>query len=130
MVSLLNTELPWWTGVSDIEERFGRALDVDAMRSVPVQMVVGAEDTQTWEITIPEGSSWWMPGANDAGANRIERLRSLQQSFEASGIAVQFDVVPGTDHNGWAVLPPGKRFFSDCLSKIDNPESSAVGGAV
>ncbi|MEM1110474.1 MAG: alpha/beta hydrolase [Pseudomonadota bacterium] len=119
VVTLLDDSLPWWTGVADIEAKFGHAIDVTAMRRVPVQMVVGSADTQTWEITIPEGSDWWMPGANDAGETRIERLRSLQQSFESSGIAVQFDLVKGVDHNGWAVLPSVQRFFESVIGVED-----------
>lgn len=116
VVTLLDQALPWWTGVADIADRFGVALDLDAMRRVAVQMVVGAADTETWEITIPEGSSWWMPGANDAGATRIERLQSLRGSFEAEGIAVSFDTVPGVAHNGWAVLQPVQEFFADVFA--------------
>jgi pimeloyl-ACP methyl ester carboxylesterase len=115
VVTLLDERLPWWTGVADMEERFGRAINYEAMRRVPVQMVVGGDDTETWEITIPEGSSWWMPGANDAGATRIERLRSLQRSFAENGISVRFDLVPEVAHNGWAVLSAVQSFFAEQL---------------
>ncbi|MEM7692621.1 MAG: alpha/beta hydrolase, partial [Pseudomonadota bacterium] len=87
VVTLLDEDLPWWTGVADLEQQFGITLNLDLMRAVPVQMVVGSADMQTWEITIPEGSDWWMPGANDAGDTRIERLSSLRDSFEQSHIS-------------------------------------------
>ncbi|MEM8943423.1 MAG: hypothetical protein AAGC91_14825 [Pseudomonadota bacterium] len=89
------------------------------MRAVPVQMVVGSADTQTWEITIPEGSDWWMPGANDAGDTRIERLSSLRDSFEQSHISVRFDLVEGVDHNGWAVLDSVRSFFTHVLTSSE-----------
>lgn len=116
VVTLLDKSLPWWTGVSDIEARFGKGVDVEAMRRVAVQMVVGSNDTDTWEITIPEGSSWWMAGANDAGRTRIERLKSLQTSLEREGIEVSFELVPDVAHNGWAVLGPVQSFFSKVLT--------------
>ena len=41
-------------------------------------MIVGAEDTETWEITIKPGDAAWMEGANDAGRTRIDRLATLE----------------------------------------------------
>ncbi|MEM0953270.1 MAG: alpha/beta hydrolase [Pseudomonadota bacterium] len=127
VVSLLDSELPWWTGVADIEQRFGHPLRLDLMRTVPVQMIIGSEDIETWEITIPEDSPWWMPGANSAGATRIERLHSLRRSFERSGITVQFDSINGVAHDGWAVLDAVKTFFVSCLpDSSDAPAPSLV----
>ena len=116
VVTLLDEERDWWTGVRNLQALFGKALDIEAMRKVRVHMVVGAQDTQTWEITIPEGSPWWMPGANDAGTTRIERLRSLEKSFRQHGIDVAFDTVPRVAHDGWKVLGPVKAFFAYALA--------------
>ncbi len=115
VVTLLDESLPWWTGVQDIEARFGIALDYPAMRAVAVQMVIGGDDRATWEITIVQDSPWWMPGANDAGANRLERMQSLKRSFEEHGISVRHDVVPGVAHDGDRVLEPVKDFMRDIL---------------
>lgn len=115
VVTLLDTERDWWVGIRNLADVFGQDLNRAALREVPVQMVVGEQDLETWEITIPEESSWWMEGANSAGRTRIERLESLRQSFEAAGITVRFDQVPGIAHDGWAVLEPVKAFFTQCL---------------
>lgn len=115
MVTLIDPALPWWRGTADLEARFGRGVDLDALRRVPVQMVVGAEDTETWEITIEPGSRFWMEGANDAGANRIDRIQSLKRNFEANGIGVQLDIVPGIGHSGYQMLEPVGDFFSGVL---------------
>lgn len=116
LVTLLEPERDWWVGVRDLEAQFGVRLDLDAMRAVAVQMVVGAEDTETWEITIPAGSQYWMPGANDAGRTRIERLAALRASFERHGISVRHDIVAGAGHWGFDVLKPVKAFFADTLA--------------
>lgn len=116
LVTLLEPERDWWVGVRDLEAQFGVRLDLDAMRAVAVQMVVGAEDTETWEITIPAGSQYWMPGANDAGRTRIERLAALRASFERHGIPVRHDIVAGAGHWGFDVLEPVKAFFADTLA--------------
>jgi hypothetical protein len=67
---------------------------------VPVQLVVGAADVETWEITHREGGKHWMPGANDAGKTRPERLDTLRRSFEAAGVKVTFDLLDNVPHNG------------------------------
>ena len=56
-----------------------------------------------------------MDGANVAGRTRLDRLRSLRESFERAGIAVRHEVVPGVGHNGCAVLDPVRAFFAECL---------------
>ncbi len=117
LVTLLDGERDWWVGVRDIERVFGTALDEAAMRAVPVQMVIGGDDTDTWEITVEPGSRSWMDGANDAGVTRLDRLRSLRESFERAGIAVRHDIVAGVGHDGYAVLNPVKAFFAECLGE-------------
>lgn len=116
VVTLLDENRDWWVGVRDLEAQFGIALDLAAMRQVPVQMVIGGDDTETWEITIEPGHRQWMPGADDAGRTRLDRLQSLQASFERAGIRVRHDVVPGIGHNGYAILAPVQAFFAETLA--------------
>ena len=117
MVTLIDDSLPWWRGTSDLVQRFGIGIDLDRLRRLPVQMVIGDEDLETWEITIKPGSRFWMEGANDAGETRIDRLNSLRDNFVANGIAVRFDRVPGVGHNGYAVLGPVHEFFAEILAR-------------
>ena len=117
LVTLLDPERDWWVGVRDLEDVFGKGLNLAAMREVPVQTVIGGEDSDTWEITVEPGGRYWMPGANDAGRTRLDRLASLKASFELAGIAVRHDIVPGVGHNGYAVLAPVKAFFADALAR-------------
>lgn len=123
VVTLLDPERDWWVGVRDLEAQFGIALNLNAMREVAVQMVVGADDTETWEITIPEGTKHWMPGANDAGRTRIDRLAALRASFERQGIAVRHDIVSGAGHWGFDVLEPVRAFFADVLAAAPSERS-------
>ena len=114
-VTLLDPTRDWWVGVRDMKERFGIEPDIEAMRNVPVQMVVGAADLETWEITHRETGKHWMPGANDAGRTRPERLDSLRRSFEAAGVKVQFDLVPNVPHDGDRVVEHVENFFAAVL---------------
>lgn len=116
VVTLLDEGRDWWTGTRNLESVFGGRSVIGAMRSVAVQTVVGGDDRETWEITIPENSSWWMPGANDAGKDRIERLHALADSLERAGISVRRDIVAQVAHDGWAVLPAVRDFFAQVLA--------------
>lgn len=97
-VTMIDDERDWWVGTRDFEARFGHPLDREALKQVPVQMVVGKADLETWEITHKPGSKHWIDGANDAGATRPERSASLKRSFEAAGMGVEMEVVPNMAH--------------------------------
>lgn len=114
-VTLLDPRRDWWVGTRDFKARFGVPLDVAAMARVPVQMVVGKADLETWEITHRKGDRYWMPGANDAGKTRPERLMSLRRSFEDAGVGVRFDLVSGMAHDGLRALETAKDFFAETL---------------
>jgi len=117
-VTLLDASRHWWVGVQGMEERFGKALNLEALRKVPVHMVVGKADLETWEITHHEGGKFYMPGANDAGKTRPERLESLSKSFEAAGVKVRLDILPNVPHNGLACVGKVQDFFAEILQNL------------
>ncbi|MQT72817.1 alpha/beta hydrolase [Pseudomonas helleri] len=114
-VTLLDADQDWWVGVRNFETRFGKPLDLQALRQVPVHMVVGEADLETWEITHREGGKHYMPGANGAGRTRPERLAALKASFEAAGVKVRFDVLPNVPHQGIKAMPAAQDFFAEVL---------------
>jgi poly(3-hydroxybutyrate) depolymerase len=114
-VTLIDDSRPYWVGTADLAARFGIALDLPALRRVPVQMVVGAADIETWEITYRPGSRNYMDGINDSGRTRIERNTALRRNFEAHGIGVRQDIVPNVAHDGAKVLPVVESFFAEVL---------------
>lgn len=114
-VTLLDTARKWWVGVADMETRFGKALNLDALRQVPIHMVVGAADLETWEITHRPGGKHYMEGANDAGRTRPERLERLRASFEAAGVNATLDQIPNVPHMGIKVMPAAQKFFAAVL---------------
>jgi poly(3-hydroxybutyrate) depolymerase len=114
-VTLLDPERDWWVGIRDLKPRFGIAFNAAALRQVPVQMLVGDADLETWEITHKPGGTYWMEGANDAGRTRPERLESLRRSFEAAGVQVRFDLLPGVSHDRMKVLGKVQDFLAGVL---------------
>lgn len=118
LVTLLDPARPWWVGTADLREVFGIEPDLDAMRQVEVQMIIGSDDTSTSDVVVERSSRLYMPGVNDAGANRIERLRSLAANYEQTGIRVRFDLVPGVSHDSGqsTLITRVYDFFGDVLA--------------
>ena len=114
-VTLLDESRDWWVGVRNVRDLFGVALDVDAMTSVPVQMIVGRVDLETFEIVHQQGDRYWMPGANDAGHTRPERLAALRDSYERRGIHVRFDLLPDVAHDAARCAKSAEDFLADVL---------------
>ena len=114
MITLIDPDQPWHIGTGGLEDLFGTASTLGQMRAVPVHMVVGADDTDTWEINDSAGPHW-MEGSDAAGKTRIERLTALCDNYRAHGIDVRFDLVPGVAHEGYQVLDPVRDFFAHVL---------------
>lgn len=117
-VTLLNFKQDWWVGVRNFETQFGKPLNLPALQAVPVHMVVGKADLETWEITHREGGKFYMPGANDAGRNRPERLESLRRSFEAAGVNATLDQLDNVPHDGLACVEKVQDFFAATLRRL------------
>lgn len=113
-VTLLDTTRRWWLGIGDVQEQFGVDLDIAAMRSVDVLMVVGGDDT---EPMAEIDKTRTLKGSELAGSNRVERLATLQENFESHGIAVQHVVVPGLGHENYKFLPVVTEFFGDVIAR-------------
>jgi dienelactone hydrolase len=113
-VTLLDDTKDWWLGTRDLEARSGVHIDIPALRKIPVHMVVGALDTETWEINNV-GDANWLDGADATGKTRIERLDCLRRNFEEHGIPVKFEIVPDVGHRGSLVRPAVKDYFSSVL---------------
>ncbi|TKT76322.1 hydrolase [Aquamicrobium sp. LC103] len=112
VVTLLDRDYDWWVGVRDLKARFGIGIDLEAMRRVKVQTLIGSADDATWEITIPRESRLWMEGAELQGVNRLERIAALAGSFEANGISVRRDIVPGIAHSPFEMVGAAEDFFT------------------
>jgi predicted peptidase len=108
-VTRINPDVPWWPGTADLREQFGKDLDLPALRRVAVHMVVGAEDTDTWEIQEQ--------GVDAGGDTRIDRLTALRANFESHRVPVSFDLVPGVGHRGVLVQGQVQRFFAERLRR-------------
>ncbi|MBL8265966.1 alpha/beta hydrolase [Steroidobacter sp.] len=115
VVTLLDFERDWWCGVRNFSSIFGKELNLDALRKVAVQTLVGSDDTATWEIAVQPGWPFWMEGITASGKTRVERLASLGESLRKHGIDVDHCVVPGVSHE--LLLEPALDFFTKVLRR-------------
>jgi pimeloyl-ACP methyl ester carboxylesterase len=114
-ITLIDPEKKWWLGWEGMADAIGAAPKPELLSGVPVQMIVGGDDVETWEINN-RGDSNWMDGVEETGTTRIERITTLRKNFEEQGIAVRMDVVPGVAHEPMKVLEPVKDFFGSMLT--------------
>ena len=116
VVTLPDTDRDWPAGMRGMGAFLNEPSDPDpvALSQVPVQCVIGAADTETWEIQVPDH----VKGAaalNAIGTTRIDRLKALARGLEAASVQTRLDYVPGVGHDGRAVLGPVQEFFGTCL---------------
>jgi dienelactone hydrolase len=118
VVTLLDDGHDFWVGVRDVAARFGKPVDRARIREVPVQLLIGADDRETWEITIRPDDAWWMPGADLAGPDRVARIHALDDSLRAAGVDVAVETVSGTGHDDRPLVPLAQRFFAGRLADL------------
>ncbi len=114
-VTLPDDQKTWWVGTKDTDAIFGRPLDVEALKQVAIQLVIGDQDIETWDVTVGPQSALWTDGINDSGENRVDRLRCLEKSLLKLGLTPRFDTVAGVSHDGTAIQGAVKAFFADVL---------------
>jgi predicted esterase len=111
-VTLPNTDRPWWPGLRDYAAIFGRDIPWVEMSKVPIHLVVGSRDTNTFEIVTSREHPNWVEGATAAGANRIERLQSLYRELFALQMQVTHEEVPGVGHELVPLVQAAVRFYN------------------
>lgn len=97
-VTLPTDDHAWWPGLADFASVFGKPVDWEAVRRVPVHLIVGAEDTDPNGIVRSKDNPNWREGADAAGSNRVERLRTLHARLREKGVLATLDELPGVAH--------------------------------
>jgi len=108
-VTRLDPSRDWWFGTRNFKTLFDKELSLDAMRGVPVQMLVGDRDIETFKI--PPRLQALIDSLGPIGSNRIERLQLLKENFEAFGIPVRFDLLPDVAHEGHKTFNTAQDFI-------------------
>jgi hypothetical protein len=107
-ITLIDATTDYWAGTRNFNELFGQAIDVAAIRRVPIQIVVGANDIE--EFTYPGGSVTREIHAK-LGKNRFERSLTLLKNYQSLDFDVRREVVPNCAHDGLKAMPAAQDFF-------------------
>ncbi|WP_222854074.1 hypothetical protein [Fodinicola acaciae] len=116
VVTLPDDTLPWPAGLSNVDEVLGVRPDWDAIRQVPVQLVIGDRDTETWEISLTPDTPGWIAGVNDVGVTRLTKMAVLKEKLGERGLDVRQDLIAGAAHEGLKMVPAVRDFFTYVLS--------------
>jgi pimeloyl-ACP methyl ester carboxylesterase len=119
-VTLIDDEVDWWGGVRDLHERFGQTLDLDALRRVPIQLVVGENDTEVEPLRVQPPSRFWRSDAERLNASRIDRLQAFRRSLAEAGVASEFEVMRGLLHGegDGPSIALAEGFFAEELAQV------------
>jgi hypothetical protein len=99
-VTLLDPATPWPAGTADIAERFGTDVPLDALRDVPVRLLIGECDNQP---------------RPPVRSTRVASITQLRDNLLDHGLKPMLETVPGAAHEGTAIFPAANRFFHELL---------------
>lgn len=115
-VTLPSMNWNWWSGLGDFQSVFGRAVDWDAVRRVPVQLQCGTEDRL--DCDIYSAGEMGMDALTYAtyGRTRIERVQLLQRHYERVGVSSRIAMIPGAAHSWSPHVEAAKPFFEQIIA--------------
>ncbi len=90
MVTVIDPGRPAWVGTQGLGGLCGNDFDLQEVRRVTVQLLVGSKDV---EPHVAGQESF-----NYAGVDPVERLHTLQVNYQLHGIRVSHQEVAGTGH--------------------------------
>ena len=111
-VSLPDERYPWWAGLKDYEAVFGRPVPWAQMRKVPLHLLVGSNDVNPKGIIQGSTDPRWVEGADSAGANRLERVRTLYAQLQEHGMQVSLAQLDGVGHQVGPIAGAAIEFLS------------------
>ena len=110
----LDNSEDWYAGIRDFEVQFGKPIDMQALKQVPVLLLIGAEDTQPINYS---NDKTFTEASQKHGDSRVARLRALYQNYQQHGMDVRLEEVPGLKHEGLKMTPQAAAFFKEVLEK-------------
>lgn len=121
-VTLPARDKPWWTGVADLAQRFGRAYDPAALRQVAAQMLIGSQDDEAVHVWTLEELGLSATEYERYGHSRMQRLATLADAWREEGVAVDHTVVDGVGHVAFGpIAEAAARFFQSQLDTSARP---------
>ncbi|OJU22465.1 MULTISPECIES: hypothetical protein [unclassified Sphingomonas] len=113
-VTLIDDSRDFWIGTRDFAQRFGAPLDLEAMRKVPSQLIIGELDTE--EFVYPSGFAAHSADMASLGRNRLERNATLLRNWLEHSMPAAQTIVPGIAHAGLSATPAVERFLENLVN--------------
>lgn len=85
-ITYINDKVDYFWGTKDFEKIFDKKMDLEAMKKVPVQLLIGEKDVS-------------FIGESPYGSTRMERILKLKENFEEQDIKVRLDIMEGIAHS-------------------------------
>jgi pimeloyl-ACP methyl ester carboxylesterase len=116
-ITLPDNKFDFPLGTRNLKERFGIALDVEALRKVPIQLIVGAADTGTSHISFREDRMLPEVEGKKLVLSRLEDLHRLEAAlWDLKHDNVTFVAVKGMAHESVKALDDVKEYFGQFLT--------------
>lgn len=111
---------PWWCGVADMATRFGDAYDAQALRALPVQMLIGNQDHEPAHVWTLDEMGLTAAEYQRYGHTRLARLQSLADAWRGEGVAVEHTVLEGAGHVApGPIVEAAQAFFTRHLRSAE-----------
>lgn len=119
VTALDDAAVDWPGGTRGVERLFGTSVDLRALRAVPLQMLVGDQDTDISELGVASKTRFWTTDLERRHAHRIARLRMFAASLAQAGIDAQLRLMPGVGHGdgGPAAMALSQAFFERWVAR-------------
>lgn len=118
LVTKIDDSRPWFFGTADIDKRLGAKINIEQLRKVPIQIIVGDRDVKKFEI--PEKyQSVASKLLGNYGSNRLENMKILQENYLAHGLDSRLEIVKSIGHEGSKMAPYVESFFLNVRTTSD-----------
>ena len=116
LATKINDSSPWFFGTAGFAEKFGTELDLDAIKTVPVQIIVGDQDVRP--MPVPNAYKGIVAElVGEYGDNRLENMKVLQDHYAQMGLQTELKVISGVGHEGLKMAPYVMGFFVDVRNR-------------
>jgi hypothetical protein len=116
-ITMPDNKIDFPLGTRNLKERFGIALDIEALKKVPLQLIVGAGDVGTSHVLFRQDRQLPEVGGKKLILSRLDDLHRLEAALlELGHDHVSLVAVEGMKHESVKGLNDVKKFFSQILA--------------
>ncbi|UKZ86521.1 uncharacterized protein TrAFT101_002346 [Trichoderma asperellum] len=132
-VTILDHSTSWPTGIADVKELFGKRIDINLIKQVKIQLVVGDADVEVhggmefwiWlqkfkaakSADLSSNVEWNKTSNKEIVQNRLGILKRLQALWQEDGIDAQLDIVDGARHESLKCQSRSLKFLQPLIQE-------------